>query len=107
MSRKLALVAFLLTLGVPTFAQRTTGDLLGTVKDESGAVLPGVTVSISGPNIVGAKTDVTSGHGIYRISGLPPGAYEVEAWHEGRATVCLSGLQTVMCLPGTSDDASR
>ena len=77
MSRKLALAAFLLALGVPAFAQRTTGDILGTVKDESGAVLPGVTVSISGPNIVGAQD--RRDHGERRVPdrGLPPGTYSV------------------------------
>ena len=35
------------------YAQRTTGDLLGVVKDSSGAVLPGVSVSVTGPNIAG------------------------------------------------------
>lgn len=34
-------------------------------------------------------------------------ALEVEAWHGDRATVCLSGLQTVMCLPNQPDDAAR
>ena len=32
---------------------------------------------------------------------------EVEAWSEGRMARCLFGLQTVMCLPGTSDDSLR
>jgi len=32
---------------------------------------------------------------------------EVEAWHAGRAEVCLTGLQTVMCLPDRPDDAAR
>ena len=34
-------------------------------------------------------------------------ALEVEAWHAGRATVCLSGMQTVMCLPNQPDDGAR
>ena len=32
---------------------------------------------------------------------------EVEAWDGGKSKRCLAGLQTVMCLPGTADDASR
>ena len=31
--------------------QRTAGDLLGTVREASGAILPGVTVTVSGPRI--------------------------------------------------------
>ncbi|MSR63119.1 MAG: PaaI family thioesterase [Planctomycetes bacterium] len=34
-------------------------------------------------------------------------ALEVEAWHAGRATVCLSGLQTVMCLANQPDGLTR
>ena len=89
MHRKLAVAAFLLALGVPAFAQRTTGDVIGTVKDESGAMLPGVSVSISGPNIVGTKTDVTSGNGVYRIGGLPPGTYSVAYTLAGFKTLNL------------------
>ena len=55
-------------------AQRTTGSVSGTVRDASGAILPGVTVSISGPNIVGAQTATTNEQGFYRVLGLPPGA---------------------------------
>lgn len=34
-------------------------------------------------------------------------AIEVEAWEDGKMKCCLIGQQTVMCLPGTSDDTSR
>jgi len=56
-------------------AQRTTGDLLGVVRDSSGAVLPGVTVSVTGPNIPRAQTTITAENGSYRIANLPPGTY--------------------------------
>ncbi|MGH7859771.1 MAG: carboxypeptidase-like regulatory domain-containing protein, partial [Candidatus Binatia bacterium] len=66
----------LLALLVPrdAIAQRTTGDILGTVADGTGAMLASVTVTVSGPNIAGSQTTVTSANGVYRIGNLPPGA---------------------------------
>ena len=56
-----AVLAFaLVVLTTHLHAQRTTGDMIGVVKDNTGAVLPGVTVSVTGPNIPGAQTAVTS-----------------------------------------------
>ena len=51
----------LLALPLTALAQRTTGDLRGVVTDESGAVLPGVTVTIRGEAVPGAPTTVTIG----------------------------------------------
>ena len=69
--------ALCLLLAAPLFAQRTTGGIVGVVSDSSGAVLPGVTVGVSGPTIVGTQTAVTSEKGFYRFIGLPPGTYDV------------------------------
>jgi len=74
-------------------AQRTTGDIIGVVKDSSGAVLPGVTVSVTGPNIPGAQTAVTSEIGSYRIPNLPPGAYTVTFELAGFKSVSFQGLR--------------
>jgi uncharacterized protein (TIGR00369 family) len=38
---------------------------------------------------------------------LTVSSIEVEAWSGGRATVCLIGLQTAICLPGAADDRTR
>ena len=74
-------------------AQRTTGDLLGVVKDSSGAVLPGVTVSVTGPNIPRAQTTITSETGSYRIANVPPGTYTLTFELSGFKTVVLQGLR--------------
>jgi hypothetical protein len=75
------------------YAQRTTGDLLGVVKDASGAVLPGVTVSVTGPNIAGTQTTTTTENGSYRIGNLPPGTYALQFELPGFRTVVLQGLR--------------
>src|SRR5262245_21912307 len=61
----------------PVWAQRTTGNITGVVKDTTGAALPGVTVGVTGPNIVGTQTSVTNESGIYRLANLPPGDYQL------------------------------
>ena len=45
----------------------TTGSLTGTLTDASGGVLPGATVTLSGPNIQGTRTDTTDGQGTYNL----------------------------------------
>jgi hypothetical protein len=67
----------------PAFAQEQTGGLTGVVKDASGAVLPGVTVEVRSPSVIGANTAVTDAQGVYRFPALPPGKYTVTATLQG------------------------
>jgi outer membrane receptor protein involved in Fe transport len=75
--RMLAACALLLLVAAPARAQRTTGGIVGVVKDATGAVLPGVSVSVEGPNIVGSQTTTTNEQGYYRFINLPPGDYDL------------------------------
>ena len=61
----------------PAVAQRTTGTIVGTVKDDTGAVLPGVTVTLTGEKVVGTQSAVTNTQGFYRFTALPPGNYDL------------------------------
>jgi protocatechuate 3,4-dioxygenase beta subunit len=71
-------VAVVLLLPVTLAAQTTTGSLRGTITDASGAVLPGVTVELSGTSqIGGAQTAVTDQNGQYRFPNLSPGLNNV------------------------------
>src|SRR6267142_6283846 len=79
-------LAALFASGSPVFAQ-TTGRLVGTVEDAQGAVLPGVTVTVTSPQLQGANTTVTDASGQFRFPSLPPGTYTVKA--------DLSGFKTV------------
>ena len=51
----------------------TTGAIVGSVTDNSKAVMPGVTITVSGPALMGTRTAVTEEDGSYRIPSLPPG----------------------------------
>lgn len=65
----------LLALSGTAFAQIATGNIYGTVKDESGAVLPGVTVEMSGP--FGARSTVSGPNGAFRLLSLESGEYTI------------------------------
>ncbi len=75
------------------FAQRTTGTISGTVKDASGAVLPGATVAISGPNVVGSPSSTANEQGLYRIPNVPPGEYVLSFNMAGFKSVTRRGLR--------------
>src|SRR5919199_4797169 len=76
-------------LPAAAFAQRTTtGTVIGKITDSSGAVLPGVTVTLTSPEALGTFTGVTDGQGVYRVTNLPPASYDVRAE--------LSGFQSVI-----------
>jgi len=79
-------MAALVALAAPVLAQ-TTGRLVGTVVDAQGGVLPGVTVTVTSPQLQGANTAVTDSSGQFRFPSLPPGTYTVKA--------DLSGFKTV------------
>src|SRR4051812_17518126 len=70
------------------------GTMVGQVKDESGAVLPGVTVEAASPALIEkVKSAVTDDQGRYRIVDLRPGAYKVTFTLTGFSTLTREGLQ--------------
>ena len=73
-----AIAAGALIAIVPLAAAQTTtsatGAINGRVFDESGVVLPGVTVTITSPSPIGGpRTTVTTEDGVYRFPAVPPG----------------------------------
>src|SRR6188768_1703976 len=75
------------------------GTLTGTVRDQSGAVLPGVTVEASSPALIEkVRTAVTDGAGQYRITNLNPGTYSLTFRLTGFNIVKREGIE----LSGTS-----
>lgn len=97
-SRLVGVFAALALLAMPLsgWAQRTTGDIRGVVTDESGAVLPGVTVTLRGPGVAGAPTTVSNEEGVYRFPNLPPGVYEIQAELSGFATKQQTGIRVAL-----------
>jgi hypothetical protein len=68
--------------------------LAGTVRDSSGAVLPGATVEASSPALIErVRTAVSDGRGQYRITDLPPGIYDVTFTLSGFRSIQRQGVQ--------------
>ncbi len=84
MIRRITTLALVLALAAGVgmaSAQSLTGSVTGKVVDAQGAVLPGVTVTLTGKT--GAKTQQTDAQGDYRFLGLEPGAYSVKTDLQG------------------------
>jgi len=84
-ARSIALVAVALLVATGAYAQLQTGNLYGTVKDQSGAALPGVTITLSGQGA--PQIQVTNAQGQFHFLGLSPGSYDIKAELEGFSTV--------------------
>jgi len=75
-------------------AQVQTGSIVGVATDASNAVMPGVTVSLSGDRLIGGvQTQVTDTSGAYRFDRLPPGSYAVKFELQGFKTVTRDAIQ--------------
>ena len=89
--RFLTLSLLLLLLSAPVASAQavsaTTGAINGRVTDNTGAILPGVTVTLSSPSMMGTRTAITTAEGQYRFPAIPPGVYQL--------TYELSGFGTV------------
>ena len=96
MFRILALALMTSLLAPLAFAQTTsstTATVTGTVTDQQSGVLPGVTVSLSGPSMMGVQTQVSDSLGLYRFVSIPPGEYKLVFELAGFATVNREGVR--------------
>src|ERR1700729_1448706 len=100
MKQTIGVVVFLVSVAVPGLAQVDTGSVVGTVKDASGAILPGVTVTATNTDTGIATATKTEHNGHYGISPLRIGRYsvsvEVTGFHrEIRKDIVLDVQQSI------------
>jgi hypothetical protein len=86
----------LLAAAAPTAAQDFRGRINGTVSDNTGAVLPGVTVTASSPALIQPQVQVTGADGSYRFIALPPGVYEINYELAGFQSIKREGVRVVI-----------
>src|SRR5215470_14388356 len=79
-------------VSVPALAQ-TTGSIEGTLTDSSGSPLPGASVEIKSPSLLGTRTAVTNADGRYRFPAIPPGTYSLTATLSGFKKVERTGVK--------------
>jgi hypothetical protein len=81
---------------LPASAQDFRGRINGTVTDNTGAVLPGVTVTVSSPALIQPQVQVTSAEGEFRFLALPPGVYAVDFELTGFQSVKRTDIRVVI-----------
>jgi len=90
--RKFLIALSVLLFAVTLTAQVRTGNIYGTVSDAEGNVLPGVSVTLAGPQLASLST-VTGATGIYRFVSLSPGSlYEISAELTGFKKAVKTGV---------------
>ncbi len=102
--RSIIAVAVLLALTATAHAQTvssTTGAINGTVTDSTKSVLPGVTVTLSGPSVMGTPSTVTDANGAFRFPSLAPGDYQLVFDLSGFGPVTRSGIHVSLGFTAT------
>ena len=89
----LAIAALLLAVATADAQGPTSGSINGTVTDNTGAILPGVTVTATSPALLGSLTAVTNEQGIYRFPSVPPGMYKLGFELAGFTSIIREGIQ--------------
>ena len=82
-ARILAALVFIFTGSIIAFGQQTTGSIVGTVKDQQGAVVNTATVKATNVDTGYSRSAPANGYGEYRIDFLPVGNYSVAATAAG------------------------
>jgi hypothetical protein len=90
-------VLMALTFAVTAHAQVQTGSILVRAVDDQGAVVPGVTITISSPVLVaGSMSGVTDAGGVNRFPSLVPGTYTIKVELSGFATVTRENIAVLV-----------
>src|SRR5262245_1711541 len=81
----------LIACSVPVFAQSESGSatIVGVARDQSGAVVPGATITARHAGTQAARVVVTDAEGRFALPALPVGTYSVDAVLQGFQTVRL------------------
>jgi hypothetical protein len=110
MKKFLTTALMILLVSAFTFSQsRDTGAITGKVTDDQSAPLPGVNLTLTGPNLMGSRTFVSDANGDFRFPALPPGTFAIKAELPGFGTVIQERVRvtttatltlTIMMKPG-------
>ncbi len=96
-------LALMAPAGALTAQSGPTGSVSGRVVDQSQGAVPGVTVSVLNMATNDSRTDVTNGDGLFRVSALPVGTYQITFQLDGFKTVRRTGVLVEAAVPRTID----
>jgi hypothetical protein len=100
-----ALLTGVLLGATPALAQVQTGEITGKVTDNSGAILPGVTVTVTGENLIQPQTAITSDNGTYHVPRVPIGSFKVTFELPGFRTVIREAVRVTIGFTAQIDQA--
>jgi hypothetical protein len=80
-------IVTILILQVSSWPQEATARMIGTITDPTGAVIPGVGITVTNTATGVSRKATTNQDGYYQVLALPIGNYKVTAEHEGFRTV--------------------
>ena len=89
----LAIVVAPFTGELPAFSQTQLATVFGTITDPSGALVPGVSVTIASPGTGLKRSTVTDAAGGYRFAGLPTGEYSLRIEKAGFQSQIREGVR--------------
>src|SRR5439155_17395301 len=88
-----SILMLLVLAALPAAAQELRGRVVGTVTDNTGGVLPGATVTASGPVLIQPQATTSATDGIYRFPALPSGVYTLTFEASGFRTLRREGIR--------------
>ena len=103
-AKLISLLAILALFSIWAFGQTETGQIAGTIRDASGAVVSGAKISVMGVNTGFTRDTVTNSDGIFTVPSLRPGPYQVTIEATGfqkitqQVTVAVGGVADVSTL---------
>ena len=103
----MVLLLLVVALSPLSFSQGTSGTISGVVKDQSGAVVPGATVTVKNLDTNMARTITSEGNGQFLIPGLPSGPYELTAELPGFAKYVRSPINLLLNQSAVVDPVLR
>ena len=91
-TRSFTVFTVVLAMATAMWAQERTGTVVGSVKDGTGAGIPGAEVEMSSPALIRATKVVSDEQGEFLLGGLPPGVYTLLVKKAGFASIKQEGL---------------
>src|SRR3984885_3897388 len=92
-----------LVAGTPLLAQYDSAQINGTVRDQSGALIPNATVQVQNRDTGLVRQTVTNSAGIYVLSQIPPGFYTITTSSAGFSSASRTEVELVVSQSATFD----
>src|SRR5881628_968421 len=92
-SRCIWSILFMVFLGVVPAVAQTQAGISGVIRDPSGAVIPGVTITITNPATNSVRSAISNEAGVYNLPGLQPGRYNIKVELPGFRTITQNDVE--------------